>query len=128
VEAIIKEIPRFSLKDDPGPRTAIPMPLFGTTHYFPGTGIRTANAIVAYEEFDAGQTVKFSPNRDITLLVQQGRAELTYTLAGTHHTEVKKMTVQAGDVYVLPSGAWLEWRVAPDGPYRHLAVMMPGGR
>jgi hypothetical protein len=127
MEPITREIPRMNITNITlGKAKEIRMPWFGSTHYFPEVGIRTANAIVAFEEFKAGETIKYSPNRDIVLIVQQGRAHLRYTLAGMHHTEVKELTVIRGDVYVIPSGAFVEWNVEEDKSYRHLAIMMPG--
>lgn len=127
MEAIKMEMPLMNIDNIAlGQRQPVRMPLFGTTYYFPEVGIRTADAVVAFEEFNAGDTVRFSPNRTIVAIVQQGRAEITYTLPGTHHTEVKEMKVKKGDVYVIPSGAYLEWNVPPDGPYRHLVILVPG--
>ena len=128
MDPILTELPKMNINIvDLGPENKIEMPRFGTTHYFPNVGIRTANAVVAFEEFKDGDTVSFSPNRNIVAIVRKGKAEITYTLAGTHHTEEKKMTVEEGDVYVIPSGAYLEWKVAPGTRYRHLCIMMPGG-
>jgi len=127
VDSIKHEIPKMNIKNiSLGPPKAIHMPLFGTTHYFPEAGIRTSEAIVAFEEFDKGDIVRFSPDRTIVAIVQQGQAEITYTLPGTHHTLVKKMTVAEGDVYVIPSGAYLEWRVGTGSVYRHLVIIVPG--
>jgi len=36
------------------------------------------------------------------------------------------MTVAEGDVYVIPSGAYLEWRVGTGSVYRHLVIIVPG--
>lgn len=127
MEAIKNEIPLMNIdKISVGRRQPVRMPIFGTTHYFPEVGIRTADAVVAFEEFDAGDTVRFSPDRTIVAIVRQGRAEITYTLSGTHHTEIKKMDVKEGDVYVIPSGAYLEWKVLPGNNYRHLVILVPG--
>jgi len=127
MEAIRHQIPVMNIENIAlGKSRPVRMPLFGTTNYFPEVGIRTQDAVVAFEEFNAGDTVRFSPNRTIVAIVQQGTARITYTLPGTHHTEVKEMTVEKGDVYVIPSGAYLEWKIPRDGAYRHLVILVPG--
>ena len=48
-DPILTEIPKLNINiADLGPEKKIKMPRFGTTHYFPNVGIRTANAIVAF--------------------------------------------------------------------------------
>lgn len=126
-EYILTEIPKMNINiTDLGPESTIKMPKLGTTHHFPSFGIYTANAIVAFEEFEDGDTISFCPMRDVVALVMKGKAEITYSLAGTHYTEVKKMTVEEGEVYVIPIGAQIEWKVAPGSRFRHLCIMMPG--
>ena len=126
VEPIVSEIPKFNINDDDlGPEKAVVMPKFGTTHYFMNSGIRTTNALVAFEEYEEGKTMRWVSHSDGVAIVMKGEAEITYSLLGTHYTEIKKMTVKVGDVYVIPNAAYLEWKIAPGSRYRHLYIRMP---
>ena len=123
---IVKEIPKFNINiDDLGPETAVVMPKFGTTHYFLNTGIFTTNAMVAFEEYEAGRTIRWVAHADGVAIVMRGEAEITYSLLATHYTVIKKMTVNVGDVYIIPNAAYLEWKIAPGSRYRHLYIRMP---
>ena len=125
-DPILTEIPKLNINiADLGPEKKIKMPRFGTTHYFPNVGIRTANAIVAFEEFEDGDTVSFCPKLDVVALVLKGKAEITYYPAGTHYTEEKRTAVEEGDVYLVPNGWYLEWKVVPGSRFRHVCFMMP---
>jgi len=119
------EIPKLNVNiADLGPEKVIKMPIFGTTYHFPSAVIWTPNVVAGFEEFEAGDTISFSLNEDTIALVLKGRAELTYFLAGTHYTEEEKMTLEEGDVYVLPLGAYVEWKVAPGSRFRHFCIML----
>ena len=121
----LTELPKITINTpDLGLEKKVKMPIFGTTYHFPSAGIRTPNVIVGFEEFEARETFSFSLNEDTIALVLKGKAELTYFLAGTHYTEEKRMTVEEGDVCVLPLGAYVEWKVALGARFRHLCIMM----
>jgi len=126
MEAITDEIPKLSINmADLGPERVINMPMLGKVIHFPEVGIRTRNAVVAFEEFEAGNTLKFCEAQNGVAIVIQGKAEISYSLPGTHWTEVRTMTVAAGDAYVIPKGGQMVWKVDPSSRYRHLWVSIP---
>ena len=125
LEPITSELPKMKIDvEDPGPERPVKMPRFGTTHYFPNVGIRTENAVVAFEEFEDGDTISFVTSRNVVCISMKGKAELTYSLQATHYTEEKKMTVEAGEAYVIPKHTFVEWKVVPGSRYRHLSIMI----
>jgi len=53
-----------------------------------------------------------------------GEAELIYRLAPDYNEEVT-VRVKAGDLYLLPIGVQVSWRVLSDEPYATMFVCMP---
>jgi ethanolamine utilization protein EutQ (cupin superfamily) len=93
--------------------------------YFRGESIRVPQAWVVMEDFAAGDVVRWNFFYDEIHYILRGKAEVTYSLASTTYTEQKKMTAEAGDCYLIPRGASVEWKVDPSGPYQKLCVIMP---
>jgi len=89
--------------------------------------MRYANGVVSIEDFGAGETFFWAFPLDSEVhIILKGKAELTYSLEGTNHTEEKKMIVEEGDVYIIPRGARMTWKVDSGGPLRKMCVLMPG--
>ena len=93
--------------------------------YWSGPAIRTPEASVAREDFPAGSTVRWFFDYAEVQYILSGKAEITYRLA-PFYLEEKTITAEAGDVYVIPKGAVLEFKIDPSGPYKKLCVIMPG--
>lgn len=80
-------------------------------------------AAIAHEAFLPGTTVNWAFWHDEVHIVTRGSAEVTYTLAPNHRTEVTK-TYRAGDTYLIPDGARVRFEIG-DEPYVHICVIMP---
>ena len=98
-----------------------------TKLYWSGPAIRTPEASVACEDFAAGSTVQWFFDYPEVQYILSGKAEITYRLAPLY-IEEKTFTAEAGDAYVIPKGAMLEFKVDPSGPFRKFCVIMPGFR
>ena len=91
-----------------------------------GDGIFTREGVAGLENFPAGKTTHWVFWFDEVQYVLEGKAEVTYTLASTRFTEEKKMTIEKGDVYIIPRGTDISWKVDPSGPLVRFCVIMPG--
>lgn len=124
LEPITSEMPKLNINiEDLGPEQIVKMPRFGTTHYFPNADIRTANAVLAFEEFTDGDTMSYVTSRNVACIVIKGKAKITYSLKVKRYTEEKELTVGPGDVYIIPKNTFVEWKVIPGSRFRHLYVM-----
>lgn len=95
--------------------------------YGPETNMRYANATVSMEDFGPGETFFWAfPLDNEVHIILKGKADVTYSLEGTNHTEEKKMTIQEGDAYIIPRGARMTWKVDPGGPLVKLCITIPG--
>jgi len=82
-------------------------------------------AYVSVEDFGAGEDFSwFFPEPEIQYILK-GKAEMTYSLGATSHTETKTVMLQEGDCYIIPAAARCRWKVDPAGPLRKFVVMMP---
>ena len=90
-----------------------------------GPGISCRGGAVNQENFPAGKTTHFVFWYDEVQYILDGKAELTYTLWQNRFTVEKKMTVEKGDIYIIPKGADIHFKVDPSGPLKKLCVMMP---
>jgi mannose-6-phosphate isomerase-like protein (cupin superfamily) len=82
-------------------------------------------ATCCIEDFGPGETFgPWSFWHDELQWITKGKAEITYTLPPWHDEE-KHMTCEAGDVYAIPCGARLTFKVVSKEPYRHFSVIMP---
>jgi mannose-6-phosphate isomerase-like protein (cupin superfamily) len=123
---ILTEIPKTHYDPTAQP-TGKATTLNGSFSYFPETRILTLNGQCSVTEFAPEQPWSWSFQCDELHYILQGKAEMIYSLGGTFHTERKTMHVEAGDVYIIPLGARIEWKVDPEyGPLRALNVIMPG--
>ena len=93
--------------------------------YWAGPAIRTTEGSVSREDFAAGSTVRWSFNYSEVHYILGGKAEITYRLPPLYMEE-KTMVGEAGDVYVIPEGAMMEFKIDPSGPYKKMCVIMPG--
>ncbi len=124
-EPVLTEIPFMKFDPDQKPDLRVETQS-GVFLAFTKNYIRMANGRSGLEDFLPGETMFwFFPHEEIQYIVK-GRAEMTYSLAGTSHTEQKTMTVEPGDCYLIPRGARVTWKVAPGDPLRHLFFIMPG--
>ena len=123
-EPITTEIPMIRIDLDQSPSEKIKT-LSG--NFYPNTDQTMAyeEALVTVEDFGAGEEISwFFPEPEIQYIVK-GKAEMTYSLGATSHTETKTVTVQEGDCYILPAAARCHWKVAPESPLRKFCVIMP---
>jgi mannose-6-phosphate isomerase-like protein (cupin superfamily) len=78
---------------------------------------------IAFEAFPARSTVNWAFWHDEVHVVTRGRASVTYTLAPNHRKQVER-TFEAGDTYLIPSGARVRFEIGEE-PYVHVCVIMP---
>lgn len=124
-DPILTEIPFMKFDPDQEPDLRVET-VSGTLLNYTRNNIRTANGSCSLEDFPPGETVFwFFPHDEIHYVVK-GKAEITYSLASSSHTEQKTMTAEAGEAYLIPHGARITWKVEPGDPFRHLCFIMPG--
>ena len=115
-------IQKTNIRLDANPNRKLKM-LGGNAFLYPGT-LFTQSSFGALEHFAPGETVTWSFMGDEWHYILKGEAEVTYSLGATMHTEERKMTVKGGDLYLIPAGARLTWKVAPGEPLLHLCVVI----
>ncbi|MEW6142349.1 MAG: cupin domain-containing protein [Chloroflexota bacterium] len=108
-EPILNEIPKIRLS------------LEGQTQ-----GMYNANCTTQVEELQPGVEFFWFFPKDEIHHVLKGEADITYSLAGTSHTEKKNAHLSQGDWYVVPAGARVTWKVTSTMPFRYLWLTMPG--
>ena len=124
-EPVLTEIPFMKFDPDQKPDLRVETQS-GTYLAFRKNNIIAANGVCMLEDFLPGETMFwFFPGDEIQYIVK-GRAEMTYSLAGTSHTEQKTVNIEPGDCYLIPMGARVTWKVAPGSVLRHLCFLMPG--
>lgn len=114
-------IPKYKI-DPNAPQTEVTC-LRGTWSH--GGGVVVREAVAMMENFPAGKTTHWVFWYDEVQYILAGRAELTYTLPTNRFTVEKTMIVEPGDVYVIPKGADIYFKVDPSGPLKKLCVVMP---
>ena len=88
--------------------------------------MRLPGCTAMLEDFAPGATVKWPFGCDELHYILSGKAEVKYRLIyDLYHTE-KTMTVERGDVYLVPAGATVEWKVDDSGPLQKFCVLFPG--
>ncbi|MFC2032468.1 hypothetical protein ACFLUS_03780 [Chloroflexota bacterium] len=131
-EPILTEMPKVKLmtadhQPEPGLTPDIKVETVSGNFYpYLQPAIRTANGSIGFEDFGAGETITWMFPYDEFHWIAKGKAEMTYSLAGTSHTESKTVIVQEGDIYLLPLGSRVTWKVDPSGPLVKICVVMPG--
>ncbi|MFC2031839.1 cupin domain-containing protein [Chloroflexota bacterium] len=124
-DPILTEMPFMKFDPDQEPEVRVES-VSGAYEGYRKNMIHSANGICGLIQFSPGETLFwFFPNEELHYIVK-GKAEVTYSLAGTSHTEQKTMTVEPGNCYIVPRGARVTWKVAPGDPLRHLDFIMPG--
>jgi mannose-6-phosphate isomerase-like protein (cupin superfamily) len=96
----------------------------GKAHFTDMIGIFEPEGMIGVEYFDVGETFQCAFFHSEAHYIFGGKAEITYTL-GALHKEKKKMIAETGDVYLIPCGAHVQFKVISDEPYRHLCFIMP---
>lgn len=93
----------------------------------PSSRIATPVARILFEEWraEAQSTTSWTfPHYEVHYALK-GKAEITYTQLPLHLAETKRtITVQAGDVYLIPIGTRWTRKVIGDEPYQHLCVVI----
>jgi len=124
MERITTEIPFIKVNPDEAPDQKI-RTVSGDIYPNTKQTMFWEEALVSVEDFPAGETVSwFFPEPEVQYILR-GKAELTYSLGATSHTEQKQITVKEGDCYIIPAAARLTWNVDPGGPLRKFCVVMP---
>ena len=118
---LLTEIPKRKIDPDASPKYVIET-VCGKLYM--GAGVPSPDATVGIEDFGAGETIRWRFWHAEVHYILKGSAEVTYTMPAWHD-EVKTMTVEANDCYVIPRGAELEWKVSPEEPLRKFCVVMP---
>lgn len=90
-----------------------------------GGGVVAREGIAVLESFPAGKITHWVFWYDEIQYIMDGKAEVTYTLPANRFTVEKTMTVEKGDVYIIPKGADIYWNVDPSGPLKKLCIVMP---
>lgn len=125
-DPVITEIPikKFDLSLQPKSETKTQS---GVLYTFGKKGaIQAANAFIMVEQFGAGTTLLWMYPFDEFHYIAMGKARVTYTLAGTGHTQKKVLDVKEGDLIVTPVGSIVEFKIDPSGPLRRVCGVMPG--
>ena len=123
-ETLTTEIPKINISPDHEPDKRIKT-LFGNFYSHGDKFMFYKEALVMLDDFGAGETFSwFFPETEVQYVLK-GKAEMTYSCGAASHTEQKTMQVEAGDVYIIPPGTRVTWKVAPGEPFRHLDVLMP---
>ena len=117
----LTEIPKRKIDSEATPKYIIET-AYGNCYI--GVGVPSPDAVVGIEDFGAGETMRWRFWHPEVHYILKGKAEVSYTLPAWHD-EVKTMTVEAGDCYVIPKGAELQWKVSSEGPLRKFCVVMP---
>ena len=109
---------------DPGRRPNRKIKLLTGTAFLYEGSIFAKSSFAAVEHFPAGETISWTFDHDEWQYILKGEADVTYSLASTMHTEQKIMHIAPGDLYLIPCGARLTWKVAAGDDLLHLCVVM----
>ena len=108
-----REIQKIRLNPDMGADRKLKT-VGGTTYFYgPGTSIFARSSFAAMAHFAPGDTTFWAFGHDEWQYILKGEADVTYSLDSTLHTEEKTMHIAPGDLYFIPAGARLTWKVAP---------------
>jgi mannose-6-phosphate isomerase-like protein (cupin superfamily) len=89
--------------------------------------IATPAARIVFEEWrpEAQSTTSWTFPFNEVHYALKGKAEITYTSPPFHSSETKRtITVEAGDVYLIPIGTRWRRKVIGNEPYLHLCVVI----
>ncbi len=87
-------------------------------------GVSEPACQINFEDFFKGPDVLWTVPHDEVHYVTKGRAEITYHLPPLMR-DGGKVVAEAGDVYLIPRGTHIVWRVLSDEPFRHLCICYP---
>jgi len=119
-----REIQRIRVDPDMGANRRLKT-VGGTTYFYgPGTSIFAKSSFAAMAHFAAGDTTFWAFGHDEWQYILKGEAEVTYSLDSTLHTEENTMHIAAGDLYFIPAGARLTWKVAPHSELVRLNLVL----
>lgn len=86
--------------------------------------VNEPHGFIALFEFPSGKTTEWMFHHEEIQYVLGGEAEITYSLPPMH-LEWKKTTAKKGDIYLVPNGAHLKFKVTSKEPYTHLDTGNP---
>jgi ethanolamine utilization protein EutQ (cupin superfamily) len=90
--------------------------------------INDESCVAAFQEFRADEELGYWVMwYDEIHFAMKGEAECIYSMPPTYDEEVT-LKVKEGDLYLIPIGAQVRWRVIGDEPYRTMFVCMPRPR
>ena len=124
VERITTEIPIIKIDPNEDPDQKIKAV---SGNFYPNTKqtMFWEEGLVSLEDFGAGETVSwFFPEPELQYIMR-GKAEMTYSMGATSHTEEKTVNIKEGDCYIIPASARVTWKIDPSGPLRKFCVIMP---
>jgi ethanolamine utilization protein EutQ (cupin superfamily) len=111
---------KIDLEKKPNRKLKLPT---GNAFLYPDS-IFCKSSFAAMEHFPAGETMSWTFDSDEWQLILKGEAELTYSLAASMHTEQHTMHLAPGDLYLIPAGSRLTWKVSHGDPLLHLCVVL----
>lgn len=118
----MKEIAKVHI-DRHAPQTRRIVTLRGNLYPI-GKPLVTPYGTGAVEDFGSGETVRWQFWHAEAHYILDGTAEVRYSLPPWFDEE-KRMTVEAGDLYIIPPGADLRWTVTSPAPLRKLCIILP---
>ena len=90
-----------------------------------GSWTKSPEGVFLVEDFAPGQkTTWHFPDAEVQYILA-GKAEITYALPFDLYMQKRTFKAEAGDAYLIPRGAKVEFNIDPSGPYRKFCVMMP---
>ena len=122
MEAPPKGILKTTLRPDTPPDRMVETP--DGRYYWGGKPIRVPDGSFSREDYPAGSTRTWVYFHAEAHYVLQGKAELTYW-QGPLFTDEGKMTAETYDLYLIPGGTRVQYKVDPSGPYKHMCIVMP---
>ncbi len=118
----MKEIAKVHIDRD-APATRRIVTLRGNLYPI-GKPLVTPHGTGAVEDFGAGETVRWQFWHAEAHYILDGTAAVRYSLPPWFDEE-QQMTVETGDLYIIPPGADVTWTVTSSAPLRKLCVILP---
>jgi mannose-6-phosphate isomerase-like protein (cupin superfamily) len=87
-------------------------------------GVNEPAVQINLEDFYKGKEIPWTLAHDEVHVVVSGECEIEYHLPPLM-LESGKVKVKAGDVYYMPRGCRVVWRVLADAPFRHHCICFP---
>jgi len=119
-----REIQKIKIDPERSPSRKLKF-LTGTVYmYGPESTIPATSSFGVMERFASGETISWPFDVDEWHYTLKGEADVTYSLRSTFHTERKTMHVAPGDLYLVPAGAYLTWKVTSKDDLVRLCIVM----